>query len=59
MLNYLNELKKLSEGSGSRSACAVRFSGTVPHDLVLRTDNGPQYISRGIQGIHEITGNKI
>ena len=24
-------------------ACAVRFPGTVPHDLVLRTDNGPQY----------------
>ncbi len=22
-------------------ACAVRFPGTIPHDLVLRTDNGP------------------
>ena len=37
-------------------ACAVRFSGTVPHDLVLRTDNGPQYISRGFRESMKLLG---
>jgi transposase InsO family protein len=37
-------------------ACAVRFSGTVPHDLVLRTDNGPQYISHEFKESMKLLG---
>ena len=40
-------------------ACAVRFPEGIPHDLILRTDNGPQYNLQGVPGIREITGNKI
>ena len=28
------------------NAVLLAFNGSVPEDLVLRTDNGPQYISR-------------
>ena len=39
-------------------AFAIRFNGTIPHNLVLRTDNGPQYISREFNKTLKILGIK-
>ena len=37
-------------------AYAIRFPHGVPHNLVLRTDNGPQYISREFSDTVKILG---
>ena len=37
-------------------ACAVRFPEGIPHDLILRTDNGPQYISEVFRNPVKIPG---
>jgi transposase InsO family protein len=37
-------------------AYAVRFPGKIPHSLVLRTDNGPQYISEIFRNTVKILG---
>jgi transposase InsO family protein len=37
-------------------AFAIRFHGTLPQNLVLRTDNGPQYISREFSNTIKILG---
>ena len=39
-------------------ACAIRFPDGNPHDLVLRTDNGPQYISETFKNTVKILGIK-
>ena len=39
-------------------AYAVRFPGKIPHSLVLRTDNGPQYISEIFRNTVKILGIK-
>ena len=36
------------------NAVLIAFNGSAPKDLVLRTDNGPQYISPRVQACHEI-----
>jgi len=37
-------------------AYAIRFPNEMPHDLVLRTDNGPQYISETFKNTVKILG---
>ena len=37
-------------------ACAIRFPDGNPHDLILRTDNGPQYISEVFKNTVKILG---
>ena len=37
-------------------ACAIRFSGTSPAHLILRTDNGPQYIASVFQQSVKLMG---
>ena len=39
-------------------ACAIRFPDGNPHDLVLRTDNGPQYVSETFKNTVKILGIK-
>ena len=39
-------------------ACAIRFPDSNPHNLVLRTDNGPQYISREFREAMKLLGIK-
>ena len=39
-------------------ACAIRFPDGNPHDLVLRTDNGPQYVSEMFKNTVKILGIK-
>ncbi|MHB1623608.1 MAG: IS3 family transposase [Cuniculiplasma sp.] len=39
-------------------AFAIRFQETVPQNLVLRTDNGPQYVSREFNNTLKILGIK-
>ena len=38
------------------NACAIRFSGTSPAHLILRTDNGPQYIASVFQQSVKLMG---
>ena len=40
-------------------ACAIRFPDGNPHDLVLRTDNGPQYVSETFKNTVKILGIKL
>ena len=39
-------------------ACAIRFPNGMPHDLILRTDNGPQYIAELFRNTVKILGIK-
>ena len=40
------------------NAVLMTFNGTVPEGLVLRTDNGPQYISHEFSSAMKLVGNK-
>ena len=37
----------------------MAFNGTVPEGLVLRTDNGPQYISKEFRSAMKLLGIKL
>ena len=37
----------------------MAFNGTVPEDLVLRTDNGPQYISKEFRSAMKLLGIRL
>ncbi|MHB1471737.1 MAG: IS3 family transposase [Thermoplasmataceae archaeon] len=39
-------------------ACAVRFPDRIPNNLILRTDNGPQYIAKLFRSTVNILGVK-
>jgi transposase InsO family protein len=41
------------------NAVLLAFNGTVPEDLVLRTDNGPQYISKEFRNAMKLLGIKL
>jgi putative transposase len=41
------------------NAVLPAFNGTVPEDLVLRTDNGPQYISNEFRSAMKLLGIKL
>ena len=41
------------------NAVLIAFNGTVPEDLVLRTDNGPQYISNEFRSAMKLLGIKL
>jgi transposase InsO family protein len=41
------------------NAVLLAFNGTVPEDLVLRTDNGPQYISNEFRSAMKLLGIKL
>jgi len=41
------------------NAVLIAFNGTVPKSLVLRTDNGPQYISHEFRNAMKLLRNKL
>ena len=41
------------------NAVLLAFNGSVPKGLVLRTDNGPQYISREFRSVMKLLGIKL
>ena len=41
------------------NAVLLAFNGTVPEGLVLRTDNGPQYISNEFRSAMKLLGIKL
>ena len=41
------------------NAVLLAFNGTVPEGLVLRTDNGPQYISKEFRSAMKLLGIKL